>query len=134
MGVGTPPQLLKMIAAGADMFDCVMPTREARHGIAFTEKGKINLKNAKYKLDERPLFDEFTNNEIGKFSRAYIRHLIISGEILGGVLLTLHNVRFYLHLMSLARQHIENNTFAAWHRDWIDRYIAGTQGYADSQK
>jgi queuine tRNA-ribosyltransferase len=125
MGVGTPPQLLKMIAAGADMFDCVMPTREARHGIAFTEYGKINLKNAKFRADERPLCDEFTNIETGKFSRAYIRHLIISGEILGSVLLTLHNVRFYLQLMQMSRQHIESGDFAEWSTEWIRKYESG---------
>lgn len=126
MGVGTPPQLLRMIAAGADMFDCVMPTREARHGIAFTRNGKINLKNAKFKGDERPLWDAFADIEIGCFSRAYIRHLIISGEILGSVLLTLHNIRFYLQLMNDARMHIEQGTFRTWHEDWIAQYRANS--------
>lgn len=124
MGVGTPPQLLKMIAAGADMFDCVMPTREARHGIAFTRNGKINLKNAKFKGDDRPLSESFADLEIGRFSRSYIRHLINSGEILGSVLLTLHNIRFYLQLMSDARTHIEQGTFKAWHEDWISQYVS----------
>lgn len=124
MGVGTPPQLLKMIAAGADMFDCVMPTREARHGIAFTRNGKINLKNAKFRGDDSPLCESFADLEIGRFSRSYIRHLINSGEILGSVLLTLHNIRFYLQLMSEARMHIEEGTFKPWHEDWIFQYQA----------
>lgn len=128
MGVGTPPQLLQMIAAGADMFDCVMPTREARHGIAFTEEGKINLKNAKYRTDERPLAEYFTDIESGKFSRAYIRHLIVAGEILGSVLLTLHNVRFYLNLMSQARLHIEAGDFREWSGAWIAKYRGGAEG------
>lgn len=125
MGVGTPPQLLKMIASGADMFDCVMPTREARHGIAFTEQGKLNLKNNRFRADKNPLMDRFSDGESGRFSRSYIRHLIVSGEILGGVLLTLHNVRFYLDLMAQARLHIERGDFDTWHKAWIDRYNAG---------
>jgi len=126
MGVGTPPQLLKMIAHGADMFDCVMPTREARHGIAFTDKGKLNLKNQRFKLDERPLMEAFADNETGSFSRAYIRHLVVSGELLGAVLLTLHNVRFYLELMRQARLHIEKGDYASWYVKWIEAYSQGS--------
>jgi queuine tRNA-ribosyltransferase len=122
MGVGTPPQLLKMIAVGADMFDCVMPTREARHGIAFTDDGKLNLKNARFRDDDTPLMDRFTDRETGCFSRAYIRHLVIAGELLGCVLLTLHNVRFYLDLMKQARRHIAEGDFEQWSRDWMERY------------
>jgi len=122
MGVGTPVQLLKMIASGADMFDCVMPTREARHGIAFTDNGKINMKNNRFREDNNPLMERFSDIETGRFSRAYIRHLIVSGEILGSVLLTMHNVRFYLDLMAQARQHIEDGTFRDWSNQWIDRY------------
>jgi queuine tRNA-ribosyltransferase len=125
MGVGTPPQLLKMIAAGADMFDCVMPTREARHGIAFTENGKLNLRNNRFREDKRPLNAAFTDTEIGRFSRAYIRHLVMAGEILGSVLLTLHNVRFYLDLMRQARGHIEAGDYGNWHKSWIERYNSG---------
>lgn len=122
MGVGTPPQLLKMIAAGADMFDCVMPTREARHGIAFTDNGKINLKNNRFREDKRPLMESFSDCETGSFSRSYIRHLINSGEILGGVLLTLHNLRFYLDLMDKARRHIEAGDYDSWYKQWIDKF------------
>lgn len=122
MGVGTPPQLLKMIAAGADMFDCVMPTREARHGIAFTGEGKLNLRNNRFKDDQRPLIEAFADTETGQFSRAYIRHLVMAGEILGSVLLTLHNVRFYLDLMRQARDHIESGDYGSWHKSWIERY------------
>jgi queuine tRNA-ribosyltransferase len=125
MGVGTPPQLLKMIACGADMFDCVMPTREARHGIAFTPQGKINLKNNRFREDESPLLEAFCDTPHGRFSRAYIRHLITSGEMLGGVLLTLHNVRFYLDLMRQAREHIEAGDYDSWHKAWIAGYEAG---------
>jgi queuine tRNA-ribosyltransferase len=125
MGVGTPPQLLKMIAAGADMFDCVMPTREARHGIAFTEDGKLNLRNNRFRDDNNPLMERFCDLETGQFTRAYIRHLITAGEILGSVLLTMHNVRFYLDLMQQARGHIEAGDYAAWHQSWIKRYESG---------
>ncbi|MFO7724523.1 MAG: tRNA guanosine(34) transglycosylase Tgt [Oceanipulchritudo sp.] len=125
MGVGTPPQLLKMIACGADMFDCVMPTREARHGIAYTENGKINLKNNQFRSDNRPLMERFSDLETGKFSRAYLRHLVVSGEILGSVLLTMHNVRFYLDLMGQARAHIAAGDFGIWHKTWIERYEEG---------
>lgn len=123
MGVGTPPQLLKMIAAGADMFDCVMPTREARHGIAFTENGKINLRNERFKKDPAPLMERFADTFEGRFSRSYIRHLIISQEVLGGILLSLHNVRFYLDLMAQARQHIATGDFDSWHKEWMARYL-----------
>lgn len=125
MGVGTPPQLLKMIASGADMFDCVMPTREARHGIAFTEDGKLNLKNQRFREDNTPLMERFNDIETGCFTRAYIRHLIVAGEMLGSVLLTMHNVRFYLDLMRQAREHIEAGDYGEWHLAWIDRYNSG---------
>ena len=114
-----------MIACGADMFDCVMPTREARHGIAFTPYGKINLKNNRFKEDPAPLYDAFVDTPTGHYSRAYIRHLIISGEMLGGILLTLHNVRFYLDLMRQAREHIEAGDYGTWHQEGINRYQAG---------
>ena len=122
MGVGTPAQLLKMVACGVDMFDCVMPTREARHGIAFTENGKINLKNNQFRADSRPLMERFSDHETGKFSRAYLRHLVLSGEILGSVLLTIHNLRFYLDLMKQVRGHLASGDFGSWHKTWIDRY------------
>jgi queuine tRNA-ribosyltransferase len=125
MGVGTPPQLLKMINCGADMFDCVMPTREARHGIAYTPYGRINLKNNRFRTENKPLYEAFTDTESGQFSRAYIRHLIVAGEMLGGVLLSLHNVRFYLDLMRQAREHIEAGDYDPWHRAWIQTYLSG---------
>lgn len=125
MGVGTPPQLLKMIARGADMFDCVMPTREARHGIAYTEHGRLNMKNNRFREDNSPLMERFTDLETGRFSRAYIRHLITSGELLGGILLSMHNVRFYLDLMRQAREHIAAGDYETWHHEWIQRYLAG---------
>lgn len=121
MGVGTPPQLLKMIALGADMFDCVMPTREARHGVAFTADGRINLRNLKFREDDRPLCTEMPS----PYSRAYIRHLVQAGEILGCTLLSIHNLRFFLQLMEQARAHLEAGDFQQWHLAWIQRYEAG---------
>jgi queuine tRNA-ribosyltransferase len=106
------------------MFDCVMPTREARHGIAFTPNGKLNLKNNRFREDPRPLMEAFADTETGRFSRAYIRHLIVSGEMLGGVLLSIHNVRFYLDLMRQAREHIAAGDYEEWHQRWIERYEA----------
>lgn len=121
MGVGTPPQLLRMIALGADMFDCVMPSRLARHGNAFTPDGIINLKNACYTRDPRPLV-EGLNNPAQAFSRAYLRHLFTTGELLSHVLLTLHNLHFFLDLMAQARFHIAQGDFLPWSQAWCQRY------------
>ena len=127
MGVGTPPQLLLMIAQGIDMFDCVMPTRAARHGTAYTPEGRLNIKNEKWKRDERPLVEGMDNMCCRGFSRAYLRHLVAANEPLGGMLLTLHNLHFYLDLMRQARDHIEAGDYGPWHRAWIARYQAGTE-------
>lgn len=121
MGVGTPVQLLKMIALGADMFDCVMPTRLARHAVAFTPEGQINLKNAKYAEDESPLDNE-TGGYSAEFSRAYIRHLVKANEMLACTLISMHNIRFFQNLMSEARKHIELGDYESWSADWIARY------------
>ncbi len=122
MGVGTPPQLLKMIALGADMFDCVMPTRLARHGVAFTPDGPINLKNAQFARDPKPLVEGLNNYTCQNFTRAYLRHLVMAGEILGCTLLTIHNLHFFLDLMTQARTQIEKGTFEKWSQDWCTRY------------
>jgi queuine tRNA-ribosyltransferase len=124
MGLGTPPQILKMIALGVDMFDCVHPTRVARNGAAFTPDGLINLRNERYRTDPAPLV-EGLNNYTTRFSRAYLRHLVMAGEILASTLVTLHNVHFYLDLVAQARAHIEAGDFAAWSKAWIARYEAG---------
>jgi queuine tRNA-ribosyltransferase len=123
MGLGTPPQLLKMVALGVDMFDCVLPTRVARNGLVFTPDGPLNLRNEKYRVDPRPIV-EGLDNYTARFSRAYLRHLVQAGEMLAGTLLTLHNVHFYLDLMAQARAHIEAGDFAAWSVEWIKRYEA----------
>ncbi|HTJ78980.1 MAG TPA: tRNA guanosine(34) transglycosylase Tgt [Rariglobus sp.] len=124
MGLGTPPQLLKMVALGVDMFDCVLPSRVARNGLVFTPDGPINLRNEKFRTDPRPISEE-VNNYTTRFSRAYLRHLTVAGEILSCTLLTLHNLHFYLDLMAQARAHIEAGDYATWHRAWVDRYEAG---------
>ena len=125
MGVGTPTQLLRMVALGADMFDCVMPTRLARHGCAFTPDGPVNIKNERFKDDHRPLVEGMDNLTCRKFTRAYLRHLVQSGEMLGGTLLSLHNIHFFQDLMAQARAHLEAGDFTPWSRAWIARYEEG---------
>jgi queuine tRNA-ribosyltransferase len=124
MGVGTPPQLLKMIAQGMDMFDCVMPTRLARHGVAFTLEGTINLRNERFKDDQGPLDPSFDNYACRHFSRGYIRHLLQAKELLAATLLSIHNLDFFLRLMQQARQAIEAGNYSSWSRSWIERYTA----------
>lgn len=124
MGLGTPPQLLKMIALGVDMFDCVLPSRVARNGLVFTPDGPMNLRNEQYRTDPRPIVAGLANYT-AKFSRAYLRHLTLAGEILSCTLLTIHNLHFYLDLMAQARAHLEAGDFGVWHRAWIARYEAG---------
>ena len=121
MGVGTPVQLLKMIGLGADMFDCVMPTRLARHANVFTPDGLINLKNERFKEDERPIMDA-DNYTCRNFSRAYLRHLIMANEFLAATLLSIHNLHFFLDLMQQARTHISRGDFEQWSKAWIQRY------------
>lgn len=122
MGVGTPPQLLQMIGLGVDMFDCVMPSRAARHGTAYTPDGHINLRNERFARDPSPVADGMENYTCKNFSRAYLRHLVKADEILGKQLLTLHNLHFYLDLMAQARAHITAGDFTPWAKDWIQRY------------
>ena len=122
MGLGTPPQLLEMIARGIDMFDCVLPTRLARNGTAFTATGTINLKNAEFILDKRPIEEDCTCPTCREFARGYIRHLVKAEEILGLRLITLHNLHFYLDLMKRARAEIENGTFDEFRKRFVSNY------------
>ncbi len=128
MGLGTPPQMLKMIALGVDMFDCVMPTRAARHGTAFTPFGRINLRNKRFREDRRPLVEGLENYTCQNFTRAYLRHLVVAEEILASTLLTIHNLHFYLDLMRQARECLQNGEFDNWHRQWIATYEEGDPG------
>lgn len=125
MGLGTPPQLLKMIGLGVDMFDCVLPTRLARNGAAYTPNGVVNLRNERFRNLDQPLIDAFPNYTCSNFSAGYLRHLVMTGEILGCTLLTIHNVHFFQDLMRQAREHLEVGDFSQWSRAWIDRYESG---------
>ncbi len=122
MGLGTPPQLLEMIARGMDMFDCVLPTRLARNGTAFTARGTLNLKNAEFALDKRPMEENCSCDVCQEFSRGYIRHLIKAEEILGLRLITQHNLHFYLNLMRQARSEIERGRFDQFRRMFVAEY------------
>jgi queuine tRNA-ribosyltransferase len=122
MGLGTPPQLLEMIARGMDMFDCVLPTRLARNGTAFTDTGTLNLKNAEFARDKRPIEENCVCSACRGFSRGYIRHLVKTEEILGLRLITLHNLRFYLELMNRARAEIERGTFDQFRKTFVADY------------
>lgn len=114
MGVGTPANLLECIALGIDMFDCVMPTRNARHGMLFTRNGIMNMKNAKWKEDFSPLDASGTSYVDLFYSKAYVRHLFHTGELLGMQIASIHNLAFYLWLVGEARNQIEKGTFTSW--------------------
>ena len=122
MGIGTPPQLLEMISRGMDMFDCVLPTRLARNGTAFKSTGTLNLKNAEYAKDRRPIEDDCVCSSCREFSRGYVRHLIKAEEILGLRIITLHNLHFYLDLMRRARDKIDKGTFDEFRREFVSNY------------
>ena len=114
MGVGTPANLLNSIALGVDMFDCVMPTRNGRNGMVFTANGIMNMKNEKWKHDFTPVDEDGIMPPDRTCSKAYLRHLIISGEMLGAMITSLHNLTFYLWLMEQAREKIAAGEFRAW--------------------
>lgn len=117
MGVGTPVNILEGVYRGVDMFDCVMPSRNARHGHLFTSQGIININNAKYEEDDSPIDGECNCPVCQKFSRAYIRHLIKSGEMLGLRLAVMHNLYFYNNLFEEIRNHLDNGTYETFYRE-----------------
>ena len=121
MGVGTPSDILGAVKRGVDMFDCVMPTRSGRTGLAFTWNGRINIKNNKFKNDNEPLDVNCTNLSLNKYSKNYLNHLFNTNEILGSTLLTLHNINFYQELMSAIRDNIKKGTFDKFHDEYIDK-------------
>ena len=121
MGVGTPEDIVEAVALGVDMFDCVMPTRNARNGQLFTSRGKLNIKNSRYRDDHQPIDDRCGCAVCTRYSRAYVRHLYMSGEILGSVLTSLHNVSFYLDMMGMMRQAITLGTF----KEFSDSFLSG---------
>ena len=114
MGVGTPANILESISRGVDMFDCVMPTRNGRNGMIFTSEGIINLKNEKWKFDFSPVDPNGETFVDAQYSRAYLRHLFVAGEILGPMIASLHNIGFYLWLVRESRKHIIAGDFAEW--------------------
>ena len=122
MGLGTPPQLVEMVARGIDMFDCVLPTRIARNGTAFTASGTVNLKNAPFTRDPLPIEEGCSCPACTTFSRAYLRHLIKAEEILGLRLITLHNLHFYITLMKKIRVAILDGSFSDFRKDFVSGY------------
>ena len=121
MGVGTPANILECIDLGIDMFDCVLPSRNARHGLLYTAEGAINFKNAKWKADFS-LIDENGPCSTSRFySKAYLRHLITTKELLGAQIATLHNLTFYLWLVEEARKHIQFGTFKEWKTKMVEK-------------
>lgn len=122
MGLGTPPQIIEMIARGVDMFDCVLPTRLARNGTAFTAGGTINLKNAPYAEDSSPIEKDCRCYACKNFTRAYLRHLVKAEEILGLRLISIHNLHFYIGLARNAREHILAGTFQDFRKDFVANY------------
>ena len=121
MGVGTPSDILGAVKRGIDMFDCVMPTRSGRTGLAFTWNGRINIKNNKYQNDNSPLDEKCKNLNLNKYSKNYLNHLFNTNEILASMLLTLHNINFYQELMALIRKNINGGTFDQFHNKYIDK-------------
>jgi len=126
MGVGFPDDLVEGVRRGIDLFDCVAPTRMGRTGTAFTNYGRVNVRNARWRIDPRPLDPDCTCSTCRRFSRAYIRHLFVSDEVLGLRLLSLHNVHFLVSLMRAARDAIAGGDFDGWSRDWLSRYHSGS--------
>ena len=121
MGVGTPADILGAVKRGVDMFDCVIPTRSGRTGLAFTWNGRINIKNNKFKNDNEPLDINCLNLNLNKYSKNYLNHLFNTNEILGSTLLTLHNINFYQELMSSIRDNIKRGTFDRFHDDYVNK-------------
>lgn len=121
MGVGTPANLIQCVALGIDMFDCVMPTRNARNGTIFTRNGRVNVRNAKWKHHHKPLDPDFPSDLCRRYNMSYIHHLIKSDEILGLELTSLHNLTFYLWLMEQIREQIQNDIFHEWYPGMMEQ-------------
>ncbi len=121
MGVGTPSDILGAVKRGIDMFDCVLPTRSGRTGLAFTWNGRVNIKNSKYQKDNNPLDSSCNNFNLNKYSKNYLNHLFNTNEILASMLLTLHNINFYQEFMSAIRKNISQGTFDQFHDKYIDK-------------
>ncbi len=126
MGVGRPEDLVEAVRAGMDMFDCVMPTRNARNGQLFTSLGRINIKNAKYAEDASPLDPNCSCETCTQYSKAYLRHLFVAGEMLSARLNTVHNLHFYIELMRQMRNAIIEDQFDPWSKDFYTKFKGGT--------
>ncbi len=122
MGVGTPSDILGAVKSGIDMFDCVMPTRSGRTGLAFTWEGKLNLRNAKYQNDKTPLDKNVSLRNLNNYSKSYLNHLIKTNEILASMLISLHNINFYQQFMSEIRKEIKKGTFESFYNKYIDMF------------
>ena len=120
MGVGTPSDILGAVKEGIDMFDCVMPTRSGRTGLAFTWDGKLSLRNSKFQKDQTPLDDKCRIKELNKYSKSYLNHLIKSDEMLASMLISLHNIYFYQQFMREIRENIINGTFKSFYKKYIN--------------
>tara|TARA_B100000989_G_scaffold84560_1_gene60655 strand:- start:3684 stop:4796 length:1113 start_codon:yes stop_codon:yes gene_type:complete len=121
MGVGTPSDILGAVLLGVDMFDCVLPTRAGRTGLAFTWKGRINIKNAKYKKDNKPLDESVKIFDLNKYSKNYLNHLFNTNEMLGGMILTLNNINFYQEFMFEIRKNIKKGTFSKFYKKYLNK-------------
>jgi len=122
MGVGTPSDILGAVKSGIDMFDCVMPTRSGRTGLAFTWEGKVNLRNAKYQSDKTPLDVNTTIRSLNMYSKSYLNHLIKTNEILASMLISLHNINFYQQFMNEIRKEIKKGSFNNFYNKYIDKF------------
>jgi queuine tRNA-ribosyltransferase len=122
MGVGTPSDILGAVKSGIDMFDCVMPTRSGRTGLAFTWHGKVNLRNAKYQNDKTPLDENSSIRSLNMYSKSYLNHLVKTNEILASMLISLHNINFYQQFMSEIRKEIKKGTFNNFYNKYIDKF------------
>ena len=122
MGVGTPSDILGAVKEGIDMFDCVMPTRSGRTGLAFTWEGKLNLKNSKYQNDKSPLDEECDIRQLNKYSKSYLNHLIKSNEMMASMLISLHNIHFYQQFMREIRKSVKNGAFLSFYKKYINLF------------
>ena len=122
MGVGTPSDILGAVKEGIDMFDCVMPTRSGRTGLAFTWQGKLNLKNSKYQNDKSPLDDKCDIRQLNRYSKSYLNHLIKSNEMMASMLISLHNIHFYQQFMREIRINVKNGSFHSFYKKYINLF------------
>ena len=127
MGVGTPVDLIECVKRGIDMFDCVIPTRNARNSQIFTSNGKINIRNSCYKNDHSVIDPKSNSTFSQKYTKAYLHHLFRMNEVLGLRIATSHNLHFYIDLMKNINDKISNNTFYSWAEDFIDKYNTGNK-------